>query len=717
MGRTWAVVACILAELIGQRSALGDEPSSVRETITWPEVRGSPPIEIADLMRLGDVDQLFPSPDATKVAFQLRRTNLQSNRYDIGWYLLDPRATRDPVFLGDGGEFTTHVDPEGMNSGVPAPPSAAWSPDGRWIAYLRTLGGEAQIWRSNLDGSVQEQVSSTDSNISTIKWYADDVLLFLAQGSRHAEALATQRQNREGFLWDEYFFPGFGARPFTRATGSPALRALDLATRLERSPTSEERRAYEDERSDQHKDLRATITLRSPSRTRTAFLAALDPARQGFYPPLTLVAETDSIQGTRTICRASPCTGQLVSIHWRDDERALYFLRREGHADSRGVLYEWQIGAARVRQIYATENLLDGCHVVTSHFICFYETPTAPRTIVSIEPKTGAMRTLFDPHPAFKVDLTRVQKLEWRDAFSNDTFAHLVYPAGYRKGTRYPLVIVQYRSRGFLRGGVGGEYPIHVLASQGFFVLSWDRPDFRDIWAKYSAIEAQRYTGEQNREHISKQSALETVLDHLAARELIDRARVGITGLSDGAETVRVGLIHSNRFATAVVSQAPGAPLGYYLLSQRVRSLLRPFGLVEPDGSEAADAFWSYTSLAANADRISAPLLILVNQSEMLDAAQSIVALQEAGKPVEAHVYPDAFHIKNAPSQLRCSMERSVDWFNFWLRGAEDDVAAKADQYQRWRILRRKQEALLTERASRGEPVNPLPQPNHGSGR
>lgn len=717
VGHRLALAAFVIAALTcAQHSALADNSATVRQTASWPTVSGSHPIGVADLLALGDIEQLFPSPDATAVAFQLRRMNLESNRYDIGWYLLDPRTTLDPVFLGDGGELTTNVDPEGLNSGVPALPLAAWSPDGRWIAYLRRLDGEAQIWRSNLDGSVEEQVTSSDSRIVAISWHSPGVLLFLAQGSRSAEALATQRHNREGFLWDDYFFPGFSARPLTRSTDTPALRALDLATKLERSPTADERRAYEHEAAARDKDSRVTMAVRSPSHVRTVSLVALDPTRQGFSPPLTVVATADSVPNARTVCRASACTGQLVSIYWRGDERAVYFLRREGNAGSSRVLYEWQIGSARVRQIYATENLIDGCQVVASRFICFYETPTAPRAIVSIEPKTGVVRTLFDPNPAFKASLTAVQKLEWRDAFANDTFAHLVYPAGYREGARYPLVIVQYRSRGFLRGGVGGEYPVHVLAAQGFFVLSWDRPDFRDIAAKYSALEAQRYSAEQNREHVSKQSALETVIDYLAARQLIDPARVGITGLSDGAETVRVGLIHSNRFAAAVVSQAPGAPLGYYLLSERIRSLLRPYGLVTPDGGEAANAFWSYTSLAANADKISAPLLILVNESEMLDAAQTIVALQEAGKTVEAYVYPNALHIKNLPSQVQCSMERSIDWFNFWLRGAQDDVPAKAEQYQRWRKLRDKQEVQLSERASRGEPVNPLSQPHPGSG-
>lgn len=34
-----------------------------------------------------------------------------------------------------------------------------------------------------------------------------------------------------------------------------------------------------------------------------------------------------------------------------------------------------------------------------------------------------------------------------------------------------------------------------------------------------------------------------------------------------------------------------------------------------------------------------------------------------------------------------------MDWFDFWLKGEEDPDPAKAEQYTRWRELRRLQQA------------------------
>ena len=43
------------------------------------------------------------------------------------------------------------------------------------------------------------------------------------------------------------------------------------------------------------------------------------------------------------------------------------------------------------------------------------------------------------------------------------------------------------------------------------------------------------------------------------------------------------------------------------------------------------------------------------------------------------------------------SQEGTLDWFCFWLKREEDPDPAKADQYGRWRELRKLQEAAITQ--------------------
>ena len=48
---------------------------------------------------------------------------------------------------------------------------------------------------------------------------------------------------------------------------------------------------------------------------------------------------------------------------------------------------------------------------------------------------------------------------------------------------------------------------------------------------------------------------------------------------------------------------------------------------------------------------------------------------------------------QKANPRLRLASESiHVDWFRFWLKGEEDTDPAKAEQYKRWRELRKLQE-------------------------
>jgi hypothetical protein len=95
--------------------------------------------------------------------------------------------------------------------------------------------------------------------------------------------------------------------------------------------------------------------------------------------------------------------------------------------------------------------------------------------------------------------------------------------------------------------------------------------------------------------------------------------------------------------------------------------------------------------LAFNADKVSAPLLMQLADTEMLMALPNYVALKDANKPVEAYIFPGEYHIKWQPQHKLAVAERIIDWFNFWLNDKEDPAAQKVDQYQRWRVLREQQ--------------------------
>jgi dipeptidyl aminopeptidase/acylaminoacyl peptidase len=373
------------------------------------------------------------------------------------------------------------------------------------------------------------------------------------------------------------------------------------------------------------------------------------------------------------------------------DNSEVGFVRRQGWNDEDSALYRWKPGSGPPRPLLATTDALIGCIPAGAMVVCTRESAARPRHLVTIDMKSGRTALLFDSNPEFgRLRLGRVERLRVRSHIGLPAWADLVLPPGYRPGTRLPLVVVQYTSRGFLRGGSGDEYPIFPMAARGYAVLSFEKapfaasldPTLKD-WTAATAANERNWTNRR-----SLLSAIEAAVRVVVARGIVEPARIGISGLSDGATTTRFALINSKMFAAASISTCclepwtvntyAGIAFADFIRASGYPSLLRP----DP-------RFWRDASLAQNARRIDTPLLMQLNDDDgHLLALEAFESLREAGKPVEMYVFPGEFHFKWQPVHRLAIYRRNLEWFDFWLRGIEDPDPAKADQYRRWRGLR-----------------------------
>ena len=80
--------------------------------------------------------------------------------------------------------------------------------------------------------------------------------------------------------------------------------------------------------------------------------------------------------------------------------------------------------------------------------------------------------------------------------------------------------------------------------------------------------------------------------------------------------------------------------------------------------------------------------------------------LSRLGKPVELIYMPNAIHTLIRPRDRMISQQGNVDWFCFWLKGEEDPDPAKAEQYARWRELRKLQEQNQKVEDKKPAPAN-----------
>src|SRR3546814_20624525 len=84
------------------------------------------------------------------------------------------------------------------------------------------------------------------------------------------------------------------------------------------------------------------------------------------------------------------------------------------------------------------------------------------------------------------------------------------------------MVIVQYRTKGFLRGGIGDEVPIQTLAGRGSFILSVDNLTYEDIVGRSQSIE--QLVAAFNDDFRGRRSIISAIA--LATRRLIDKGLI-----------------------------------------------------------------------------------------------------------------------------------------------------------------------------------------------
>jgi dipeptidyl aminopeptidase/acylaminoacyl peptidase len=670
-------------------------------------------ITAEELVRLRDIGTLLGgrfalSPDGEKIALLLVTPSIRANGYELTWLIVPTDGKNPPVQAGTGGDIVLAEIGDGRRNGVLATKKALWSPDGRWFAYLLKRDGAIQIWRSSRDGTVQAQVTHAASDVIDFRWSRDSATLFFLTGRNRAATVEhNQTEAVQGYLYDRRFWPGYERYPLLYGctanwlvqAPAPAGQACPREAMVVSADAGNEHQAQPSEQAEyQNLDglpaLEKTRLIESirnaPNHRDVAWLENPNPVEfTGYDPPMTVFAAhfPDGLHAKR--CMADACTGAINGLWW--DANRLIILRREGHSRLVSALYAWEPDTGKVRTILKTPDYLSECDVARAHAICHHEGSTAPGSIVSISLRDGTSTTLFDPNPDLQnISFSQVEKLECDDGFGNDAAGHLIYPRDYTPGQRYPLVIVQYRSRGFLRGGVGDEYPIHVFAANGFAVLSFDEPDDRQLAARADVATdvTSDYTG--FRKQISHFNALNIEVNELIARGLVDPNRIGITGLSDGAENVAYALIHSSKFAAAAVSTLLFHPFAQaFIGNNSYRELIgRLFG----DPLVSLDK-WRELSIGLNANRIHTPLLAQVADRELMEATLNFVPLQDAGRPVEMVVFPNEDHVKWQPAHRLAIYNRNLDWFRFWLQDREDADPAKTEQYIRWRQFRAQQRA------------------------
>ncbi|MEJ0038988.1 MAG: Atxe2 family lasso peptide isopeptidase [Gammaproteobacteria bacterium] len=664
-----------------------------------------------DLLRLRDLGTLSLSPDGRWLAFCVYQAVPERDDYVLRWFIVPTDGSAPPSAVDvDGGQpipsYSYGLPQASIDSSV-----ALWSPDGTHVAFRRLVDHRIELWIASIPARQASRVYADSPQVTAFAWTSTGEVVFRTGLDYERYEQNLEAEARHGWLLDSRVdLFAARARP---AEPDCALAEPDPACKIEtlavervgrlRSATRPEAAALEPP-DDQGPNFRALGTLheaRSDGAVAFAELANAEDEEAEYA--LRRVATTAS--GARK-CGAPACVGSYIKkIGWAREGRSIWFLKSEdslhrpdGAPGDQTGLYEWRPDTSLVRTVLRIEGRIDDCHVNGSTAYCMRETVTQPRQIVAIDLDGKGVRVLADPNPAFaRKEYPRVRKVMLQDLDGNPAFAHVVYPNDYQSGKTYPLVITQYRSRGFLRGNVGNEYPVFPLAGTGFFVISLDRPENTRLAQKVAWKDVRRAYSKDLRGRENVLHVVEQVTDSLIAEGLVDKDRVAITGLSAGAESVHYALQRTDRFATAIASSGVHDVTFFAIVPEGAWRdyLMKNFDtdeVIPPESNSLYQLSWSKMP-----EKLRTPLLINVGDNELMIGFEGIQALIHAHRPVETRIFPDEMHVKYHPRTYAGIFENNMMWLKFWLKGEEDPRPEFAGQYARWRKMKEQQ----------GRPGNP----------
>lgn len=362
--------------------------------------------------------------------------------------------------------------------------------------------------------------------------------------------------------------------------------------------------------------------------------------------------------------------GHVVDVRWQDSYTVMFILA-EGCRTSLGKV---RIDGTGRKTILAREDApilrsftlsRDGQHAA---FVA--ESASAPRELFAMNHGEPQPRRLTDNNPWLsKMKLARQEVIRHKARDGLDLEGILIHPLDEKPGERYPLILAvhggpeSHESDGWLTGYAD---PGQVAAARGFAVFY---PNYRGSTGRGVAFSKLGQGDEAGKEF----DDLVDAADHLIARGLVDKDKVGITGGSYGGyATAWSSTAHSDRFAAGVmfvgISDAiskkgtTDIPNEDYLVHVRAR----PW--------EGKWQFFLERSPIYHVDKARTPLLILggkddtrVHPSQSMELYRFLKTIGKA--PVRLVRYPGEGH-GNRKAALRYDYNlRMLQWFEHYLKG------------------------------------------------
>jgi Tol biopolymer transport system component len=161
----WSIAAALLLSL----------------AVVSPSAQSSSPT-LDDLLNLKRVGSPNISPDGRSVAYTLRETNWDDNEFET------------EIWIASAG-----AEPRQITSGRKSSSQPAWSPDGKWLAFISDRDGKRQLYRIAVDGGEAERLTNGDDGVNAFAWAPDSERIAFSMTDRVSDSIK-EREKQFGDL-------------------------------------------------------------------------------------------------------------------------------------------------------------------------------------------------------------------------------------------------------------------------------------------------------------------------------------------------------------------------------------------------------------------------------------------------------------------------------------------------------------------------------------
>ena len=644
---------------------------SAQSPVAAPANRTAAPTvdQILSLKRVGSPEI---SPDGARVAYTVRETNWDDNSYEQQIWLADTRtgATRQ------------------LTNSKKSSQSPAWAPDGSRLAFISDRTDKRQLYVINPSAGEAEALTSGDEGVSSFAWSPDGRTIAYTQTEPKSTAIKEREKKYGEYAIDDQDFrmshllvidvESRATKSLTRGAftvgsfaWSPDSRTIAFDHRANPSPaaggTADISIVTVADGS-----IRPLVTQDgpdsnptwSPDGSRIAFESAM--AKPNYFYTNSVIAVVPAAGGTPAPVTAafdeSPnlMAWKASGIYFSASDHTYAYLYRVD-PDSKAI------GVAAPGNAPQTVNSSfslsrDG------QTIAFLRSDAKTMADVYVSRPQSPIKKITDMNAqAAGWTTSTLEVVSWKSQDGATIEGVLHKPADFDPARRYPLLVV-------IHGGPTGvsravpftstTYPIDVWVPRGILVLE---PNYRG-----SAGYGEKFRS-LNVRNLGVGDAWDVLsgIDALVARGMVDAARVGAMGWSQGGYISAFLTTHdASRFQAISVGAGISDWTTYYVNTD-IHPFTRQYLKATPwDDPE----IYARTSPITYIKQARTPTLIQHGATDqrvpLPNAFELKQGLEDQKVPVKLIVYQGFGGIGHGPSKPkshRATMEHNLEWFDQYM--------------------------------------------------